>query len=120
MRFYIGQHRFYCGVDLHAKSMYVCILDAEGIVVVHRNLRSEPKSFLELIAPYREGLVVAAECTFTWYWLADLCARAGQGALDPGAQDRAGGVLHPGAEDRVLRGEVPGRVNGRGRGEPVV
>src|SRR5215831_9152330 len=29
------------------------------------------------IAPYREGLVVAVECMFPWYWLADLCAQEG-------------------------------------------
>jgi transposase len=27
------------------------------------------------VADYREDLVVAVECVFTWYWLADLCAR---------------------------------------------
>jgi transposase len=30
---------------------------------------------LKAIAPYREDLVVAVECIFTWYWLADLCAQ---------------------------------------------
>ena len=25
MRFYNGQHRYYCGVDLHTKRMYLCI-----------------------------------------------------------------------------------------------
>jgi hypothetical protein len=30
MRFYTGQHRFYCGVDLHARTMYLCILDHAG------------------------------------------------------------------------------------------
>ena len=34
MRFYTRQHRFYCGVDLHARSMYVCVLDQEGNVLV--------------------------------------------------------------------------------------
>jgi hypothetical protein len=29
MRFYTGQHRFYCGVDLHARTMCLCILDRE-------------------------------------------------------------------------------------------
>jgi transposase len=77
MRFYTKQHRHYCGIDLHARTMYVCILDAEGQVLVHRNLRASPEAFLEVIAPYREDLVVAAECIFTWYWLADLCAREG-------------------------------------------
>ena len=27
MRFYTKQHRYYCGIDLHARSMYVCVLD---------------------------------------------------------------------------------------------
>ena len=30
MRFYNQQHRFYCGVDLHARTMYLCILDQAG------------------------------------------------------------------------------------------
>jgi len=77
MRFYTKQHRHYCGIDLHARTMYVCILDATGQVLVHQNLPANPEAFLETIAPYREDLVVAAECIFTWYWLADLCAAEG-------------------------------------------
>ena len=26
MNFYTQQHKHYCGIDLHAKAMYVCIL----------------------------------------------------------------------------------------------
>ena len=77
MRFYNRQHRHYCGIDLHVKTMYVCILDAHGQVLVHRNVKSTPAAFLETIAPYRDDLVVAVECMFTWYWLADLCAAEG-------------------------------------------
>ena len=77
MRFYNRQHRHYCGIDLHVKTMYVCILDSAGQVLLHRNVKSTPEAFLETIAPYREDLVVAAECMFTWYWLADLCAAEG-------------------------------------------
>jgi transposase len=75
MRFYTGQHGFHCGIDLHAHTMYVCVLDATGEIVLERNLAATPEAFLEAIAPYREGLVVACECLFTWYWLADLCAK---------------------------------------------
>ena len=77
MRFYNRQHTYYCGIDLHVKTMYVCILDGAGQVLVHRNVPSTPAAFLEAVAPYREGLVVAAECMFTWYWLADVCAAEG-------------------------------------------
>jgi hypothetical protein len=57
--------------------MYVCILDAGGQVLVHRNGPSTPEAFVEIVAPYRDNLVVAADCIFTWYWLADLCATQG-------------------------------------------
>ena len=77
MRFYTGQHRHYCGIDLHTRTMYVCILDAAGQVLVHQNLPAQPEAFLAAVAPYREDLVVACECIYTWYWLADLCAREG-------------------------------------------
>jgi hypothetical protein len=26
MRFYTQQHRHYCGIDLHARSLYLCVL----------------------------------------------------------------------------------------------
>jgi transposase len=74
MRFYTKQHLYYCGVDLHARSMYICIIDNQGNTVLHKNIQADPQRFLKLIAPYREGIVVAVECMFTWYWLADLCA----------------------------------------------
>src|SRR2546427_13307707 len=77
MRFYNRQHRHYCGIDLHVKTMYICILDAAGQVLVHRNVTSSPEAFLDIVAPYRDDLVVAAECMFTWYWLADVCAAEG-------------------------------------------
>ena len=40
MRFYNGQHRHYCGVDLHTKRMYLCILDHQGNKLLHRNVRA--------------------------------------------------------------------------------
>ena len=74
MRCYNRQHRHYCGVDLHVKTRYVCILAPTGQVLVHRHMKSTPEALLETMAPYRDDLVVAAECMVTWYWLADLCA----------------------------------------------
>src|SRR6516164_5674980 len=77
MRFYTTEHRFYCGVDLHARTLAVCILDAQGQVAFQGQLPARPDDFLRAIAPYREGLAVACECMFAWYWLADLCAEQG-------------------------------------------
>jgi transposase len=75
MRFYTKQHQFYCGIDLHARTMYLCILNQDGEILVHRNMPAGPEPFLKAVAPYREDVVVCVECIFTWYWLADLCAR---------------------------------------------
>jgi transposase len=77
MKFYTQQHKFYCGIDLHARTMYVCILNQAGETVLHRNMKTDPALFLKVIAPYREDLVVAVECIFTWYWLADLWVQQG-------------------------------------------
>jgi transposase len=57
--------------------MDVCIVPHDGEIMLHRNMKAAPDLFLQAIAPYREGLVVAVECLFTWYWLADLCAQEG-------------------------------------------
>jgi hypothetical protein len=77
VRFYTRQHRHYCGIDLHARSLYVCILDQTGQVLVHQNLRASPEELLAAVAAYRDDLVIAVECIFTWYWVADLCAQEG-------------------------------------------
>ncbi len=77
MRFYTQQHQYYCGIDLHARSIYLCIMDQAGAILLHRNMRANPDAFLKAVAPYREDLVVSVECMFTWYWLADLCRREG-------------------------------------------
>ena len=74
MRFYNQRHRHYCGIDLHTRMMYLCIVDADGQVLLHRNMPASREPFLQAIAPFRDDLVVAVECIFTWYWLADLCA----------------------------------------------
>lgn len=77
MNFYATPHKHYCGVDLHARTMYICILSQQGAVLLHRNLPCDRERFILAIQPYREDLVVAVECIYSWYWLADLCAREG-------------------------------------------
>jgi hypothetical protein len=62
MRFYTHQHKHYCGIDLHARAMYVCILDQHGTKLVHKNLPTTPEAFLRVLRPYREDLVVGVEC----------------------------------------------------------
>src|SRR5262249_52922256 len=77
MRFYTKQHQASCGIDLHARTMYICLLHHAGEVLVHHNFTASPETFLKVIAPYREDIVVAVACMCTWYGLADVCTRAG-------------------------------------------
>ena len=77
MRFYNNQHKYYCGIDLHTRKMYVCILDEKGAIREYRNMKTDRDDFLKAIAPFREDIVVAVECIFTWYWIADLCHNEG-------------------------------------------
>jgi transposase len=74
MRFYNQSHGFYCGVDLHARTISLHILDRGGTSVVAKTIAASPDAFLDAVAPCRDGLVVGCECMFAWYWLADLCA----------------------------------------------
>jgi transposase len=70
---YLHQHKFYCGVDRLARSMYVHVLDHKGQTRFDEDLAADPNEFLHAIKPFRKNLVVGVECMFAWYWLADLC-----------------------------------------------
>jgi transposase len=64
----------YCGIDLHARTMYAVVLDQQGNARFDKNLPATPDAFLAAIAPFLPDVVVACECVHSWYWLADLCA----------------------------------------------
>jgi len=73
VQFYTGQHRYYCGIDLHGRSIHACVLDQAGKTLAHRKIPTEPADLLQLLKPYRKDVGVAVECMFCWYWVADLC-----------------------------------------------
>ena len=73
MRFYTEQHPYYCGIDLHTKNMYICILDQAGKILVHKNISTSPQALLRIIEPFLPDIAITVECIFTWYWIADLC-----------------------------------------------
>ena len=57
MRFYTAQHRHYCGIDLHARTMYVHILGQDETVLVEKNIRARPEPFLKLIEKPQASLI---------------------------------------------------------------
>ncbi len=48
MRFYKNQHQFYIGIDLHARMMYVCVINNIGETVFHKNMECS-RDNLELV-----------------------------------------------------------------------
>jgi transposase len=78
MKYYTSTTEFNCGIDLHARQMYVCLMDRQGKKLVHTNVKDNDFAFfLKLIEPYKHSLTVCCECMFGWYWLADACQAAG-------------------------------------------
>ena len=78
MKYYTSTTEFNCGIDLHARQMYVCVMDRQGKKLVHTNIKNNDfLYFLKLVEPYRHDLTVCCECMFGWYWLADACQGAG-------------------------------------------
>lgn len=74
MKFYTTFHQYYCGIDLHARILYVCILDERGNKVVHQKIKADKHELLKLILPFLGDIVVGVECMHCWYWVSDLCA----------------------------------------------
>jgi transposase len=78
MKYYKSTTEFNCGIDLHGREMYMCLVDREGNKLVHTNITGNDFNFfLKKAAPYRHSLTVCCECTFNWYWLADACENGG-------------------------------------------
>jgi transposase len=77
-RFYTQPPPFSCGIDLHARSMEVCLVTQDGDLRLHRNMPAAPAPFLTAVPPSRAGLVVAVACLCTWSWLADRWAHEGR------------------------------------------
>ena len=77
MNFYNNIHPYYCGIDLHARSLYVCIIDQQGKTCLHKNISANPDRLHELLTPYIGNIVVGVECMHCWYWVADFCRDLG-------------------------------------------
>ncbi len=68
---------FYCGIDLHAKSSQVCVIDGEGEVHVNQKVPNRLRGLLSILEPFEPKPQVVVESTFNWYWLIDGLQDAG-------------------------------------------
>jgi len=77
MRFYNNTHPYYCGIDLHARTLYVCIIDQAGKVLLHKEIGANPEKLQKILTPYIGNIVVGVECMHCWYWVSDFCQELG-------------------------------------------
>jgi transposase len=75
MEFVHVNKQYYCGVDLHADVIYICVMTKAGRVIMHHELPTDFPRLLQHLKPYLSSIAVCAESTFNWYWLADGCAQ---------------------------------------------
>jgi transposase len=62
----------YGGIDLHAKTSVVVLLDEQDQMVYHQRLANHLSTILERLAPYQADITgVVVESTYNWYWLVD-------------------------------------------------
>ena len=53
MKYYTTTTEYNCGIDLHARQMYVCLMNKDGRILVHRNVRRNDFTyFLKIVNPY--------------------------------------------------------------------
>jgi hypothetical protein len=52
VKYYTSTTEFNCGIDLHAREMYVCVMDRQGNKLVHTNIEGNDFAyFLKRIEP---------------------------------------------------------------------
>ena len=55
--------------------MFVCVIDSDGQTQYLCNMPADPEHLARALEPFGSELVIAVECAFTWYWIADFCER---------------------------------------------
>ena len=68
MKYYKTMTKYNCGIDLHTRCMYSCVMDLDGNILVRRNIRHNDFSFfLKLVESYKDDLTVTCESCFVWW-----------------------------------------------------
>ena len=67
----ICKTKYVCGIDLHAYTMAICIMDKNGKILVKKSIKCEIGLLMNILKPYIKSITVGVESTFNWYWLLD-------------------------------------------------
>jgi transposase len=64
--------RLYAGIDLHANSHYLGVIDEQSKVVFKHKMVNDLRKTMGVLESFRSELMgVVVESTFNWYWLVD-------------------------------------------------
>jgi transposase len=77
MNFVQLSRKYYCGIDLHSKSMILCVVAADGKILMTKHIMNCIAEVLKALKPFARSLVIGVESTFNWYWLVDGCREHG-------------------------------------------
>jgi transposase len=69
--------RFYCGIDLHAKDCFLCVIDEKYRVYLREKVANDLEVILNFLGSFSPRPCVAVEATLNWYWLVDGLQGAG-------------------------------------------
>lgn len=89
--------KLYCGIDLHANSNQVGIIDETRKRIMKKKLPNDPPVILSVLQTYQTDLVgVVVESTYNWYWLVDLLMGEGYKVhlANPAAIQKYTGLKH--------------------------
>lgn len=68
---------FYCGIDLHAKDSFVCVMDDREKIHLRSKVANHLPSLLHELDRFDPKPQVVVESTLNWYWLVDGLQEAG-------------------------------------------
>ena len=69
--------QFYCGIDMHARNSYLCVMNSTGDILLRRNISNNFEVFKQFMQPFLPDLAVGVESTYNYYWLLDGCQQGG-------------------------------------------
>lgn len=61
--------RFYCGIDLHAKDCFLCVIDDQDRIHLRSKVPNHLPSILDRLEAFSPRPSVVVESTLNWYWL---------------------------------------------------
>jgi len=63
--------KFYCGIDLHARDSFICIIDDSEKIHFKGKIPNRLENFIYHIGSFSPRPSVVVESTLNWYWLVD-------------------------------------------------